>query len=307
MALVGNVRAAGGRYILGELLGRGGMAEVFAGRAMGSLGFQTRVAITRLLPERARDDEFVSRLVAEAKLLVGLQHTNVISVLDLVRDGDDVFLVMGSSAAGARQLITVRRQRRRPCRGLAAHVVQTACAGLEYAHGRPTGAIVHADVSPSNVLLTQAAGVKVADFGIARREGTAAAVEGKWAYMPPEQARGEALTARSDEFALGVVLYELITGVHPFARRVSEHGRDEGAVDDVRPPRSIRPEIPLHLEAACLRPAPRRIATRPAPATPSPDQPPAAGATVRQLAAAIDAMGATAAQPRLAVGPGRTR
>ncbi|HUQ06692.1 MAG TPA: serine/threonine-protein kinase [Kofleriaceae bacterium] len=250
-------RAAGGRYVLGELLGRGGMAEVFAGQALGSLGFQKPVAIKRLLPERARDEEFVGRLVAEAKLLVALQHTNVISVLDLVREGDDVFLVMEFvDGPSLRQLLNVRRMRNGAPHlslGLAAYVVQAACAGLEYAHARPTGAIIHADVSPSNVLLTKAGEVKVADFGIARREGIAAAVEGKWAYMPPEQARGEALTPRSDEFALGVVLYELITGVHPFARRVSEHGREEGAVENVRPPRALRPEIPLHLEAACLR------------------------------------------------------
>jgi eukaryotic-like serine/threonine-protein kinase len=249
-------RPAGGRYVLGDLLGRGGMAEVFSGHALGSLGFQKPVAIKRLLPERARDEEFVGRLVAEAKLLVGLQHTNVISVLDLVRDGDDVFLVMEFvDGPSLRQLINVRRARKGgpvPL-GLAAYVVQAACAGLEYAHARPTGAIIHADVSPSNVLLTKAGEVKVADFGIARREGIAAAVEGKWAYMPPEQARGEALTPRSDEFALGVVLYELLTGVHPFARRVSENGREDGAVENVRPPRALRPEIPLHLEAACLR------------------------------------------------------
>ncbi|MBE7450042.1 MAG: serine/threonine protein kinase [Kofleriaceae bacterium] len=249
-------RPAGGRYVLGELLGRGGMAEVFAGHALGSLGFQKPVAIKRLLPERARDEEFVARLVAEAKLLVGLQHTNLISVLDLVREGEDVFLVMEYvDGPSLRQLLNGHRQRARgplPL-GLATYIVQAACAGLEFAHARKSGAIVHADVSPSNVLLTAAGEVKVADFGIARREGIAAGVEGKWAYMAPEQARGEALTPRSDQFALGVVLYELITGVHPFARRVSEHGRDEGAVDDVRPPRALRPELPPALEAACLR------------------------------------------------------
>src|SRR6476661_9068656 len=83
-----------GRYVLGELLGRGGMAEVFAGQAMGSHGFQKPVAIKRLLPELANDHVFVERLIGEAKLLVGMQHGNIVSVLDLARDGDDVFLVM---------------------------------------------------------------------------------------------------------------------------------------------------------------------------------------------------------------------
>lgn len=83
-----------GRYVLGELLGRGGMAEVFAGQAMGSHGFQKPVAIKRLLPELANDHVFVERLIGEAKLLISLQHGNIVSVLDLARDGDDVFLVM---------------------------------------------------------------------------------------------------------------------------------------------------------------------------------------------------------------------
>ncbi|HVK73265.1 MAG TPA: serine/threonine-protein kinase, partial [Kofleriaceae bacterium] len=242
--------------MLGELLGRGGMAEVYAGFALGSLGFQKPVAIKRLLPELARDQEFVERLVAEAKLLVGLSHTNVISVLDLVRDGDDVFLVMEFvDGPSLRELLTARKQAGTGPMPLplATYVAQAACAGLAYAHGRPAGAIIHADISPSNVLLTSAGEVKLADFGIARPAGTGGAVEGKWAYMSPEQARGDGLDARSDEFALGVVLYELITGVHPFARRVSEHGRDEAAVAEVRPPRVVRSEIPRTLEALCLR------------------------------------------------------
>ncbi|MEZ4399373.1 MAG: serine/threonine-protein kinase [Kofleriaceae bacterium] len=249
-------RAAGGRYILGDLLGRGGMAEVFAGRALGSLGFQKPVAIKRLLPSLATDEEFVGRLVDEAKLLVSLSHANVISVLDLVREGDDVFLVMEFvDGPSLRQLIGAHAAAGRgplPL-PLVTYILSCACAGLEYAHARPTGAIIHADVSPSNLLLTTTGEVKVADFGIARREGIATAVEGKWAYMPPEQAAGAHLTNKSDEFALGVCFYELLTGVHPFARRVTEHGRDAGALAQVRRPRDLRPDIPPALEAACLR------------------------------------------------------
>src|SRR5688572_15064539 len=83
-----------GRYVLGELLGRGGMGEVFAGYAYGSHGFQKPVAIKRIVPELANDETFVERLIGEAKLLVGIQHSNIVSVIDLTREGDDVFLVM---------------------------------------------------------------------------------------------------------------------------------------------------------------------------------------------------------------------
>ena len=220
-----------------SLLGRGGMAEVFAGQSMGSHGFQKPVAIKRLLPELANDTVFVERLIGEAKLLVGMQHGNIVSVLDLARDGDDVFLVMEfMDGPSVRQLLKARGTRGLPI-GVATYIVQNAATGLEFAHGRPGGAVIHADISPSNILLTTSGEVRVADFGIARREGNGAGiVEGKWAYMAPEQARGESLTPRSDVFALGVVLYELITGQHPLGRQVTADER-ESAPLHVIPPR----------------------------------------------------------------------
>jgi serine/threonine protein kinase len=242
-----------GRYVLGELLGRGGMAEVFAGQSMGSHGFQKPCAIKRLLPELANDAVFVERLIGEAKLLVGMQHGNVVSVLDLARDGDDVFLVMEfMDGPSVRQLLKARGSRGLPI-GVATYIVQMAATGLEFAHGRPGGAVIHADISPSNILLTTSGEVRVADFGIARREGNGAGVvEGKWAYMAPEQARGEALTPRSDVFALGVVLYELICGQHPLGRQVTADER-ESAPLHVIPPRVVKPSIPAGIEAICMR------------------------------------------------------
>ena len=242
-----------GRYVLGELLGRGGMAEVFAGQSMGSHGFQKPVAIKRLLPELSNDSVFVERLIGEAKLLVGMQHGNVVSVLDLARDGDDVFLVMEfMDGPSVRQLLKARAARGLPI-GVATYIVQMAATGLEFAHGRPGGAVIHADISPSNILLTTSGEVRVADFGIARREGNGAGVvEGKWAYMAPEQARGESLTPRSDVFALGVVLYELICGQHPLGRQVTADER-ESAPLHVIPPRVVKPSIPAGIEAICMR------------------------------------------------------
>ena len=256
------IRAAGsrqrGRYVLGELLGRGGMAEVFAGHALGSHGFQKPVAIKRLLPELADDAAFVDRLIAEAKLLVGMQHGNIVSVLDLVRETDDVFLVMEYvDGPSLRQLVQTRSLRKfgpLPL-GVATYIVQGAAAGLEFAHVRPGGAIVHADISPSNLLLTASGEVKVADFGIARREGVGlpGIVEGKWAYMAPEQARCAALSPRSDVFSLGVVLYELITGVHPFAHCSRKDVREAAALIAVPPPRALRHGLPPALDELCLR------------------------------------------------------
>jgi serine/threonine protein kinase len=234
------------------LLGRGGMAEVFAGHAVGDHGFQKPVAIKRLLPELANDEVFVERLIEEAKLLVGMQHGHIVSVLDLAREGDDVFLVMEFvDGPSLRQLIKARGTRGLSV-GVATYIVQSAAAGLEFAHARPGGAIIHADISPSNLLLTTSGEVRVADFGIARREGLGhGVVEGKWAYMAPEQARGEPLSPRSDVFALGVVLYELLTGQHPFGRAVTPNERD-GQIQ-VIPPRVVKPSIPPGLDAICMR------------------------------------------------------
>jgi len=248
----GGNRRSGSRYVLGDLLGRGGMAEVFAGYSVGDHGFQKPVAIKRLLPELANDEVFVERLIEEAKLLVGMQHGHIVSVLDLAREGDDVFLVMEFvDGPSLRQLIKARGSRGLSL-GVASYIVQSAAAGLEFAHARPGGAIIHADISPSNLLLTTSGEVRVADFGIARREGLGhGVVEGKWAYMAPEQARGEALTPASDVFALGVVLYELLTGQHPFGRAVTPNERD-GQIQ-VIPPRVVKPSIPPGLDAICMR------------------------------------------------------
>ncbi|HEY5924031.1 MAG TPA: protein kinase [Kofleriaceae bacterium] len=239
--------------MLGELLGRGGMAEVFAGHVIGSHGFQKPVAIKRLLPELANDHVFVERLIGEAKLLVGMTHGNIVSVQDLARDGDDVFLVMEYvDGPSLRQLLKARGQRKLSL-AIATYIVQAAAAGLEFAHARPGGAVIHADISPSNLLLTTSGEVRVADFGIARREGgQAGVVEGKWAYMAPEQARGEPLSPRSDVFALGVVLYELITGQHPFGQRVTPDERDSGPIR-IAPPRVVNPSVPAGLDAICMK------------------------------------------------------
>ena len=239
-----------GRYVLGDLLGRGGMAEVFSGHAMGSHGFQKPVAIKRLLPELANDHVFVERLIGEAKLLVGMAHGNIVSVLDLARDGEDVFLVMEFiDGPSLRQLLKARGSRGLPL-AITAYIVQSAAAGLEYAHGRH---IIHADISPSNLLLTTSGEVRVADFGIARREGNGAGVvEGKWAYMAPEQARGEPLTPRSDVFALGVVLYELVTGQHPLGRQITADERESGPMRVV-PPRVVKPGLPAGIDQICMK------------------------------------------------------
>ncbi len=242
-----------GHYVLGDLLGHGSMAEVFAGFALGDHGYQKPVALKRLLPELASNRVFVERLTEKAKLLVDLQHRNIVSVLDLARDASDVFLVMEFvDGPNLRELLGLRGARGLPL-GLATYVVQSAAVALEFAHRRPGGATLHADLSPSNLLLTTSGEVRVADFGLARREGGGPGIiEVKSPYMAPEQARGEALTPRADVFALGVVLYELICGKHPFGAQATLEQRDSDPMP-VIPPRAVKPRIPAGLDAICMR------------------------------------------------------
>lgn len=258
------VRAGNGRYEVGQLLGRGGMAEVFDGRSLGSHGFEKRVAIKRILPELAGDATFTSRLVVEAKLAVAMQHVNIVQALDLVRDGRDVFLVMEFvNGPTLRRLLQERYASGGgplPL-GLSTFVLHEAAAGLDYAHTQPGGAVIHADISPSNLLISRAGEVKLADFGIARREGIARAAEGKWGYMAPEQERGEALSPRADLYALGVVLYELLTGVHPFSTRTPKSARvSEPAIS----PHLVRPDLPRPISDLCMQMLAPDVAGRPA-------------------------------------------
>ena len=248
---VDDVRPALGHYVLGDLLGQGSMAEVFAGFALGDHGFQKPVALKRLLPELASNRAFVERLIEQARHLVGMQHRNIVSVLDLARDGNDVFLIMELVYGPSLRKLLDLRGARGLSPGVATYVVLNAAMALEFAHRQPGGPILHADVSPSNLLLTTSGEVCVADFGLAHRGGGGPGlIEVRSAYMAPEQARGEPLTPRADVFALGVVLYELLCGKHPFDVRATPGQRD-GAPRRVPPPSAVNPAIPAGLDAIC--------------------------------------------------------
>jgi eukaryotic-like serine/threonine-protein kinase len=202
--------------------GKAAWRRWFAGFALGDHGFQKPVAIKRLLPELASNRAFVERLIEQAQRLAGMQHRNIVSVLDLARDGDDVFLIMELVYGPSLRKLLDLRGARGLSPGVATYIVQSAAMALEFAHRRADGPIIHADVSPGTLLLTTSGEVCVTDFGLAHRGGSGPGmIEVRSAYMAPEQARGEPLTPRADVFALGVVLYELLCGKHPFDARVT--------------------------------------------------------------------------------------
>ncbi|HUS66806.1 MAG TPA: serine/threonine-protein kinase [Kofleriaceae bacterium] len=260
------------RYDLLQPIAAGGMGQVFLGQVRGEHGFHKRVAIKRILPELARDPEFVVRFVAEAKLAVSLSHANVVQVFDLGRSGDELLLVMeyvdgtdlgqllqAVSAAGERIPVPV-----------AVHLALEALKALAYAHERPEGGVIHCDVSPSNLLVSYAGEVKITDFGVAqaleaaRRRKSGGAVVGKVRYMAPEQLRGEALDVRTDLYALGVVLYEALAGVRPFAAATPEGIAEAVLAGRAAPLSEMRPEVPAALRAWVARAMSRVPADRPA-------------------------------------------
>ncbi|MBI4957078.1 MAG: protein kinase [Myxococcales bacterium] len=228
-----------GRYRLLEPIGRGGMAEVFKAKSFGVEGFEKVLVIKRILPELAAHPAFVDMFVAEAKLAVRLSHANIVQVFDLGRiegaAGPSYYIAMEyvPGVDLATLLAHCRRVREPLPPALAVFVASEVGKALDHAHRRrdehhqPLG-IVHRDISPQNILLSWEGDVKVTDFGIAKArdiipvdeaasdDTTAVRAAGKLSYLSPEQLRGEPTDARSDLFALGVVLYEMLTSANPF-------------------------------------------------------------------------------------------
>src|SRR6188508_3373837 len=205
------------------------MAEVFRAKAFGVEGFERLVAVKRILSNIAEDKEFIRMFIEEAKLAVQLNHANIAQIFDLgVVDGSYYIALEHVHGRDLRGIFDRCRQAGEAMPvSQACFMVMKVCEGLDYAHNKRDQAgreisLVHRDVSPQNVLVSFEGEVKLIDFGIAKaalavEENTDVGVlKGKYAYMSPEQARGEDVDSRTDLFALGVVLYELLTGENPF-------------------------------------------------------------------------------------------
>jgi len=213
-----------GRYVLYGELAAGGMATVHFGRLSGPVGFSRTVAIKRLHPQFAKDPEFVTMFLDEARLCGRIRHPNVVPTLDVVATGGEIFIVMDYVAGEAlSKLLKVAWQRGIPVPPrVAATIVSSVLHGLHSAHqtkdehGRELG-IVHRDVSPQNILVGSDGVARVLDFGVAKAAGRVQTtrdgqVKGKIAYMPPEQLSGGTVTRQTDIYAASVVLWEALAG-----------------------------------------------------------------------------------------------
>ena len=250
-----------GKYRVDTRLGGGGMAEVFLGSMLGAEGFSRKVAIKRVLPGFSDNPAFAQMFVAEAQISAQLQHPNIVSVLDFDRDAEQrLFLVM--ELVEGRDLDSLVSSGLLPI-PLVIYLISEVLRGLGHAHDLPVSetslrGIIHRDVSPHNVLLSWEGAVKVSDFGIAKaREASAATasllIKGKPAYMSPEQANGEQLDGRSDLFAVGVMLWEMLVGRRLFMGEDTRSTLAAVLFGQVPRPRSLRGDVPKDLERVVMK------------------------------------------------------
>jgi len=263
-----------GRYLLLEKIASGGMAEIFRATLLGVEGFEKTVVIKRILPNWSERSDFIAMLVDEAKLLVHLNHPNIVQVFELGKEAETYYIAMEYvEGIDLRHLIKkAKSSNRKIPRDLVLGILIESLKGLSYAHHRslkdkgPLG-IVHRDISPQNILISYEGQVKVGDFGIAKAFGKShetqtGVLKGKYAYMSPEQALGQPLDARSDIFACGIMLYELL-----FMRRLFSAATDIETLDRVRKaeipwpedlPQDFSPELKRIIEKSlALRPEDR--------------------------------------------------
>jgi serine/threonine-protein kinase len=254
-----------GRYVLRFALATGGMATVYLAVARGASGFGRAVALKRIHPHLAAEREFVEMFLDEARIAARIRHPNVCTVEDFGEADGAHYMTMEYLAGESLSRVTRALGPMPPA--VAARIIADACEGLHAAHelegadGEPLH-VVHRDISPQNLFVGYDGIVKVVDFGIAKaehrvHETQVGMVKGKFAYMAPEQLRGEAIDRRADVWSLGVVLWELVSGRKLFRRdnqnetilavtachvpRLSETRRDVPAAFDEIVARALSP------------------------------------------------------------------
>jgi serine/threonine-protein kinase len=255
-----------GRYQLLLPIARGGMGQVWAARRVGSRGFEGLVAIKTLLPTHEDSEQLQAMLRSEARLASQIRHPNVAETFELGEHNGTFYLVM--EWVEGEPLEQVLRAARLMVGGIpipiAVNIIAQGLRGLHAAHeahddkGRLRG-LDHRDISPQNLLVTYAGQVKLVDFGVAKAthrlsQPTAMGeVKGKFAYMAPEQVQGERLDARADVFAMGIVLYRITTGKHPFKSDNPAATIRNILSDGTVPPSRVIPGYPAALENVVLK------------------------------------------------------
>ena len=251
-----------GRYHLGPLVAKGGMASVYLARIQGSAGFEKSVALKLILPSLSEDQDFVAMFMDEARIASKIDHPNVCTVFDFGRVDGRYYLAMEYLRGQSLRHVLRRVYEFGPepdwVRTLCTLMVQT-CEGLHAAHELrdPDGLlldVVHRDISPHNIFVTYDGVAKIVDFGIASARNrehhtTTGTIKGKLAYMAPEQLTGAELDRRVDVWALGIVLWEALTGRRLFRGRTDSETLFQVMTKEVPAPSSLTKNVPKELDA----------------------------------------------------------
>ncbi|MDO8527829.1 MAG: serine/threonine-protein kinase [Deltaproteobacteria bacterium] len=257
--------AQAGQYYLLEKIAQGGMAEIFKGLAYDTNGIKKTVCIKKILPQIAASREFIDMLVDEAKIAVKLGHGNIAQIYDLGKAGEDYFIVMeyvdGQNLSKIHK--KVLRQGQLLPLPMICYIIAEIANGLNYMHRKTDEEghslnVIHRDISPQNIVISYAGTVKIIDFGIAHAavkvgHTESGILKGKFAYMAPEQARGDRVDHRADIFSLGVIFHELLTGKRLFKAANTKETLRNVRKAKVPPPSEINPEIPKDIDPIALK------------------------------------------------------
>ncbi len=253
------------RYRIIEKIDAGGMAEIYRGEAVSIEGFARPVAIKRILPAMCTDPKFVSMFLDEARLSMQLTHANIVQIFDLGKADDTYFVVMELiEGLNLRRLMQKSIDAAKPFPiPLACYLTMEVCRGLAYAHEKEgvdgvSLGIVHRDVSPPNVLISKQGEVKITDFGLAKAASHATAtdagvIKGKFAYLSPEVVDGKEVDPRADVYALGIMLWEMLTGRKLFAGKTDMETVELVRKGDVAKAGSLRPDVDEELDRVLLK------------------------------------------------------
>ncbi len=254
-----------GKYLLLDRIAVGGMAEVYTAKSFGIEGFEKIIAIKRILPTMAEDNDFITMFIDEAKIAGHLTHANIVPIYELGKIGESHYIAM--EYVWGKDLLQImnrfRRMRRHMPPVMSAWIASKMLEGLDYAHrkrdrhGRPMG-IIHRDVSPQNCLVSYEGQIKLIDFGIAKAASRntktqAGVLKGKFGYMSPEQVRGNPVDHRSDIFAVSTCLHEMLTGERLFVGESDFSTLEKVRNADVVPPSNVLAEMPPELEEILMK------------------------------------------------------
>ncbi|MGD9159981.1 MAG: protein kinase [Desulfobacteraceae bacterium] len=248
-----------GKYTLLSRIAQGGMAELYQAKLFGYGGFEKLIAIKRILPYLAEETNLIKAFIDEAKLAAFLQHPNIVQIYDFGSVNDTYYIAMEYLYGNDLKYITQQsKERGMPLSiGNALYIAAQVCAGLDYAHklkdfqDRPLN-IIHRDIGPHNIFITHDGQVKIIDFGIAKaatqvNKTQYGSIKGKIAYMSPEQAKAEKIDHRSDIYAMGILLYEMVTHERMFDGDNTYGVFSKVVESEYRPVRELNKDLPRGL------------------------------------------------------------